>query len=209
MVQPRCVLIDSGDHQDFLPRLVGSDVDAAPVVDSQGRYLGIVSRTSLDHGGASSNDSAELIDVTPSPVHRNVRLDVVLDVLTTTTQTWATVIDDDRRVVGTIALSDIVRNYRRTTQAYLRRLTQMGGATGVVELTVAENSPIVGLRLRAPLIPRGALITSIERGRDVIRPSGDTVVQAHDRLTALGASADLDELARLSTPPVRDTGDPG
>jgi H+/Cl- antiporter ClcA len=209
MVQPRCVLIDSGDHQDFLPRLVGSDVDAAPVVDSQGRYLGIVSRTSLGHGGASSNDSAELIDVTPSPVHRNVRLDVVLDVLTTTTQTWATVIDDDRRVVGTIALSDIVRNYRRTTQAYLRRLTQMGGATGVVELTVAENSPIVGLRLRAPLIPRGALITSIERGRDVIRPSGDTVVQAHDRLTALGASADLDELARLSTPPVRDTGDPG
>jgi Trk K+ transport system NAD-binding subunit len=154
----------------------------------------------LGNGDATSSESTDPIDVTPSPVHRDVRLDVVLDILTTGSQTWATVIDDDRRVVGTIALSDIVRNYRRTTQAYLRRLTQMGGATGVVELMVAEVSPLVGLRLRASLVPRGALITSIERGRNVIRPSGDTIVHAHDRLSALGASSDLDRLAELSAP---------
>ena len=57
------------------------------------------------------------IDVTSAPVHRDVCLDVVLDALTTTPQMWATIIDDDRRVVGTIALSDIVRSYRRTTLA--------------------------------------------------------------------------------------------
>lgn len=198
MVSPRCVLVDSVDRRDFARRLRDSEVEAAPVVDLEGRYLGVVSLDSLRQDDAASHESAIPIDVTPSPVHQDVRLDVVLDILTSASQTWATVIDDSRRVVGTVALSDIVRNYRRTTQAYLHRLTQMGGATGVVEIVVAEDSPIVGLLLRAPLIPRGALITSIERGRNVIRPSGDTVIQAHDRLTALGGSTDLDRLAEMA-----------
>jgi trk system potassium uptake protein TrkA len=74
----------------------------------------------------------------------------------------------------------------------------MGGSTGVIEVVVADDSPIVGVPVRSALIPRGALITSVERGVDVIRPSGDTVLQARDRLTALGASGDLDQLARVS-----------
>jgi trk system potassium uptake protein TrkA len=108
------------------------------------------------------------------------------------------VIDDHRRVVGTISLSDIVRNYRRTTQSYLRRLTALGGPTGIVDVVIADDSPLVGLRVRSPLIPRGILITSIERGGDVIPPSGDTMLHSRDRLTALGASDDLHRLAKIS-----------
>jgi predicted transcriptional regulator len=201
MVSPRCVLVEPANAAIFAQRLKESGVIAAPVVDADGNYLGVVSLSSLQHGEDNSSEMGVdvSIDVTPAPVHQDTRLDVVLDILTTTPQTWATVIDDDRRVVGTIALSDIVRNYRRTTQTYLRRLSAAGGATGVVETVVADDSPIVGLPVRSPLVPRGALITSIERGSEVIRPSGDTVFQSHDRLTALGASGDLDRLVRVST----------
>jgi H+/Cl- antiporter ClcA/CBS-domain-containing membrane protein len=199
MAPARCVLVEPADTETFIRLLDESGVAAAPLVDSEGRYLGVLTTESLRQRLRTSGGSDVLVDVTSAPVYQDVHLDVVLELLTSTPQTWATVIDDDRRVIGTIALSDIVRNYRRTTRSYLRRLTEMGGATGVIEVVVAADSPIVGVPVRSPLIPRGALITSVERGVDVIRPSGDTVLQAHDHLTALGASGDLDQLARVST----------
>jgi Trk K+ transport system NAD-binding subunit len=128
-----------------------------------------------------------------------VHLDVVLDILTSTPQTWATVINAQRRVVGTVALSDIVQNYQRTARNYLRQLSEKGGATGLVEVVLADDSTYVGVPLRSSSIPRGVLITSIERGRDVIRPNGNTVLRARDRVTALGASQGLKQLARSST----------
>ena len=139
------------------------------------------------------------VDVTVAPVYMDVHLDVVLDILTSTPQTWATVIDAQRRVVGTVALSDIVQNYQRTARNYLRQLSEKGGATGLVEVVIADDSTYVGVPLRSSSIPRGVLITSIERGRDVIRPNGDTVLRARDRVTALGASQGLQQLARSST----------
>jgi Trk K+ transport system NAD-binding subunit len=42
------------------------------------------------------------------------------------------------------------------------------------------------------------LITAIERGRDVIRPTGETIFQAGDRLMVLGGSDDLDLLGQLA-----------
>jgi H+/Cl- antiporter ClcA/CBS domain-containing protein len=200
MAPARCVLKEPGTRDTFIRLLEESGISAAPVVDDEGRYLGVVTLESLRHRSAAGGLENEVpLDVTSAPIHGGVRLDVALDVLTTTPQTWATVIDDERHVVGTIALSDIVRNYRRTTRTYLRRLSEMGGATGVVDLTIEDHSPIVGAAIRSALVPRGAVITSIERGNDIIRPSGDTVLQARDRLTALGSTVALDSLVRIAT----------
>ena len=107
-------------------------------------------------GGAEAPSVEGLVDATFAPIHESVHLDVVLDTLTSTPQTWAAVIDDERRVVGTIAVTDIVRNYR-------------------------------------------VLITAIERGRDVIRPTGETVIKSGDRLMVLGGSEDLDVLGQLAS----------
>jgi Mg/Co/Ni transporter MgtE len=192
MAPARCVLKEPGNRETFVSLLEESGLSAAPVVDNEGRYAGVVTLDSL------LLDSEAPVDATSAPLHEGVRLDVALDVLTTTPQTWATVIDDERHVVGTIALSDIVRNYRRTTRTYLRRLSEMGGSTGVVDVTVEERSPIIGAAIRSALVPRGAVITSVERGNNIIRPSGDTVLQARDRLTALGSTAALDALVRVA-----------
>ncbi len=179
-----------------------SGVAEAPIVDADGRYLGVVSRAALERRGPSKESPTGVpVDLTPSPVYQDVRLNVVLDVLTSLPQTWATVVDPDLRVVGTIALSDIVRNYRRTTQTYLRRLAETAGTTGLAELVIAANSRLVGHSLRSASIPRGALITTIERGTEVIRPTGDTVFHAGDRLTVLGAENEIDQLTRVSNSP--------
>ncbi len=196
MMLPRCVLREPLDRDAVITEFEHHQVEAAPLVDREGHYLGVVTLASLlPHGIEPAGDVP--IDSTSAPIYEQTRLDVALDVLTSTPQTWATVIDEDRRVLGTISLSDIVRNYQRTARTYLRRLGEIGGDTGLVDVTVADDSPIVGRALRHSLIPRGVLITSIERGNEVIRPSGDTVIRARDRVTALGASDDLEQLARV------------
>ena len=201
MAPPRCVLTGPGDGVTFQVRMEAANVAAAPVVDSQGRYVGVVSLETLRTHTDDSHDLDldDLVDPTYAPIVDSVHLDVVLETLTSTPQTWAAVIDDGRRVVGTIAISDIVRNYRRTMQANLRRVSEMSGFTGISEITVATDSPLVDATLRSSAIPRGVLITAIERGRDVIRPTGETIIDSGDRLMVLGGVDDVDALGRLAS----------
>jgi H+/Cl- antiporter ClcA/CBS domain-containing protein len=201
MAPSRCVLLEPGESAAFLAQMEEGEVSAAPLVDPQGRYVGVVTTEALRKGNADNSvlDIEDLVEPIFAPIHESVHLDVVLDTLTSTPQTWAAVIDDERQVVGTIAISDIVRNYRRTMQANLRRVAELGGSTGISEITVTSNSPLVDVALRSTLIPRGALITAIERGRDVIRPTGATVINTGDRLMVLGGSEDLDLLGRLAS----------
>ena len=201
MAPARCILQAPADIDSFLELLDESDVSGAPLVDAEGHYVGVISRDTLLREAHNENapDAEGLIDSTFAPIHESVHLNVVLETLTSTPQTWAAVVNDDRQVVGTIAISDIVRNYRRTMQANLRRISEAAGSTGFHEIVVADNSPLVNLPLRSTSVPRGALITAVERGLDVIRPTGDTVIKSGDRLMALGGSNDLDELSKLAS----------
>jgi hypothetical protein len=200
MVPARCVLTSDDDPRTFADRMEQSGVNAAPFVDEEGRYVGVVTRVAATASSKSAKETAEApIDTTFAPIHRSIHLDVVLETLTSTPQTWAAVIDDDRHVVGTVAISDIVLNYRRTMQANLRRLTELGDVTGTSEVVVASRAAIDEVALRDAGIPRGLLITAIERGRDVIRPNGSTIIRAGDRLMALGATPDLNVLSRLAS----------
>jgi trk system potassium uptake protein TrkA len=81
----------------------------------------------------------------------------------------------------------------------LRHVSELGGSTGILEIVIEHESPLVDLPLRSTSIPRGVLITAIERGRDVIRPTGETVIKSGDRLMVLGGSDDLGVLARLAS----------
>jgi trk system potassium uptake protein TrkA len=84
-------------------------------------------------------------------------------------------------------------------QANLRSVSELGGFTGILEIVVEHESPLVDLPLRSTSIPRGVLITAIERGRDVIRPTGETVIKSGDRLMVLGGPEDLDVLGQLAS----------
>ncbi len=201
MAVPRCVVPSSAGVATARHLLEQSGVKAAPVLDEDGRYAGAVTLEAL-RGAADQTDSAGvsgLVDTSFLPIQQGVHLDVVLDTLTATPQTWMAVVDDERRVIGTIATSDLVGSYRRGLQSSLRRVSEISDSAGMLDVVVADDSPIVGRTLREPVIPKGVLITAIERGRDVVRPTGDTVVHGGDRLMVLGTSADLSRLERLAT----------
>ncbi|MFZ0170930.1 MAG: chloride channel protein [Acidimicrobiales bacterium] len=205
MAAPRCVVSESLDLATAQSRLEASGVEAAPFVDAEERYVGIVTLAALRRASAQPDEPAlaTLVDTSFLPIHQAVHLDVVLDTLTSTPQAWVAVVDDERRVIGTIATSDLIASYRRSLQASLRRVSEVSGPSGTLDVVVAESSPIVGASLRAAAIPQGVLVTAIERGREVIRPTGDTVICAGDRLMVLGGSDDLTRLKLLASAKLR------
>jgi hypothetical protein len=176
-----------------------SGVDAAPLVDVHGRYVGAVALERLRDASREPEapSVASLVDSDFLPIRGSEHLDVVLDALTSTPQTWAAVVDDERHVIGTIAISDLVPSYRRSLQANLRRVSEVTGPTGSLDVVVTKASPLVGASLQAAGLPRGVLVTAIERGRELIRPTGSTLIRAGDRLMVLGAPDDLDRLEQL------------
>jgi H+/Cl- antiporter ClcA/K+/H+ antiporter YhaU regulatory subunit KhtT len=200
MALPRCVVPSSADVATALSMLEADGVEGSPFVDEEGRYVGVVTLDALRRASEEPDPPAlaSLVDTSFLPIHQDVHLDVVLDTLTSTPQTWVAVVDDERRVIGTIATSDLIASYRRSLQASLRRVSEVSESSGMLDVVVSENSPIVGASLRAAAIPKGVLITAIERGREVIRPTGDTVMCSGDRLMALGTSEDLTRLQQLA-----------
>lgn len=198
MALPRCVVGDSMDLRAAAERMTTSGVRGAPCVDAEGRYVGAVTLDALREAASApmAAELAQLVDTSVLPIRGQQHLDVVLDVLTSAPQTWVPVIDDDRRVAGTISISDVVRGYERALEARLRTAADITGAAGAAEIVVADRAAIDGTALRAAGLPRGVLITAIARGNEVISPVGDTVIRAGDRLMALGSAADLDGLGK-------------
>ncbi|MHB1208780.1 MAG: chloride channel protein [Acidimicrobiales bacterium] len=201
MVPVRCLLDDSMAPARAISAMLANNVTAAPIVDPDAKYIGVATYEALREKSESNETSniAGSIDPSFAPLHTSVRLNVVLEILTATPQTWAPVIDDQRHVVGTIAISDIVRGYRRGLQATLREATALNGDQESLYVEVSENSTMDGKQLRGAGLPRGLLITLIERKLEIIQPTGDVVIQPRDRLTALGSREDLRKLNELAS----------
>jgi trk system potassium uptake protein len=67
----------------------------------------------------------------------------------------------------------------------VRLLQFQGGDTRLVEVTLAEGSPVVGLTIGACGLPRGASVVAIVRDGRVLVPSGDTVLSSGDEVLLL------------------------
>lgn len=75
-------------------------------------------------------------------------------------------------------------------------LTLRKGKIALVELTVADGSPIAGKMVRDLDIPHGSLLVGIARGDEIVVPVGDTVLMPGDEVIALTTTENEDELAR-------------
>ncbi|MGH9069959.1 MAG: potassium channel family protein [Acidimicrobiales bacterium] len=67
----------------------------------------------------------------------------------------------------------------------VRLLTLEGGGAGLVEVTLAEDSPAAGATIRGLALPRDATIVAVIRENHVVVPRGDTVLQPGDEVLAL------------------------
>ena len=82
----------------------------------------------------------------------------------------------------------------------LVRLLQLEkGRARLVEVTLAEDSPIIGPSIRELNVPRDSTFVAVLREEHVVVPRGDTVFQAGDEVIALVTPDSEDEIRRLLT----------
>jgi trk system potassium uptake protein TrkA len=82
----------------------------------------------------------------------------------------------------------------------LVRLLQLEkGRARLVEVTLAEDSPVIGPSIKELNVPRDSTFVAVVREDHVVVPRGDTVFQAGDEVIALVTPDSEDEIRRMLT----------
>ncbi len=200
MAKPKLVITAQCDVDSVRCALLDAGLSGAPVVDQAGRLEGTIARSRIETSGDGQHGVGDLVDAGAPTVSDSSRLNVALESLTAAPQSWVPVLDDERRVVGTLSVSDVVRAYRQELVTSAEGMNDLGAMTGAAQVTVTAASPVAGKRLRQAGLPAGLLITSISRGDKVFFPTGDAILTIGDRLTVIGQGFDLTRIG--ATTPV-------
>jgi trk system potassium uptake protein TrkA len=81
----------------------------------------------------------------------------------------------------------------------VRILQFEGGNVRLVEVTLAEDAPVVDKAIRDLDIPRDATIVAVVRGEHVVMPRGDTVFESGDEVLAMVTSDSEDDVRQILT----------
>lgn len=184
-----------------------------PVLDANGDLLGVVTLQDLERAasgpsalGLTAGDIATqslLVAYPDEPLWAALKRMGVRDIgrLPVVSR------ENPKHLVGLIRRADIIKAYntaiirRMELQERTERL-RLGKLTGAdfLELEVSPESAVVGKALRDLNLPQDCVLVSVRRGRKLIIPHGDTVLQAGDKLTALVAEGCRGEFCALVAP---------
>jgi CBS domain-containing protein len=189
MSVPRVVLRNDVTVLESMDRCSRAGVTGAPVVDVEGRFEGTVTVGALSAASNTHESVGSLADAGAPTIALDSRLSSALESISSAHVSWVPVLDDDRHVVATLSISDLVQAYRSELLAAAERVSALGSSAGAFELTVTGDSGLVGQPLRSAGLPEGTLVTSIARNGQVLAPTGDVVLERGDCLSMLGQDA--------------------
>jgi trk system potassium uptake protein TrkA len=86
-----------------------------------------------------------------------------------------------------------------TVGRLVRILQFEGGNVRLVEVTLADDSPVIDKAIRDVEVPRDATIVAVIRAEHVVMPRGDTVFEARDEVLALVTPDSEDAMRRILT----------
>jgi CBS domain-containing protein len=184
MRPPRLVLDDETPARDALDRLVALGAGGAPVRDERGRFRGSVEIDELAAADPGTPVRA-LIDPLAPTVPVDASLDAVVELLTVDHAARVNVLDASFRVVGIVAVSDLLRAYRTFLEHSLRRLGSTFRGATLIEDRIAEGSAADGIAVSDGRWPNGTNVIAIQRGEQLIFPERATVVIGGDVLSVL------------------------
>ena len=198
MAAPRLILRSDTTNTRAKTALEHANLHGAPVVDDAKRFMGTVTRATLVSSDGNANGLSDVVDAGAPVVSASSRLDVALESLTEAPLSWVPVLDDNRRVIGTLSVSDIVRAYRQELAESAERVSGLGASEGISLVTIRYDSPLSHTTVRQAGLPKGILITSVTRGDRVFVPNGDTELTEGDQLAVLGRMDDVESLNHVS-----------
>jgi Trk K+ transport system NAD-binding subunit len=123
-------------------------------------------------------------------------LDFALDVMVSAGAGWVPVIDAGR-VVGIVAMNEVMGGYQRALRRSLRLLADGTGSSVLVEAPVGEASPFAAATVATAPWPQGCFALSIDRHSQLIAPRPEIEFQVGDLVVAVVPAAAEAELRRL------------
>jgi CIC family chloride channel protein len=186
-----------------------------PVLDGEGELCGVVTLRDLEEalhrGEVDDLKVADIATTSPVTAYPDEPLWVALKRLGVRDVGRLPVIDREnpRKLLGVLRRRDVIRAYNlgimRRLDAQQRaerlRLGRLGG-TRFVEMMIGEESPVVGRKLLEVDLPQECTVVSLQRGREVIIPHGETVITAGDKVIAFADDECAAELrAAFEGPP--------
>jgi len=92
-------------------------------------------------------------------------------------------------------VSSILRHIRH---GRVRQVYSIGDAEAeVIEAQVMSSSPIAGKLIRDVNVPEGAIIAAVQKGSQIIRPTGDTRIEDKDVVVIFSLARNIDDVERL------------
>lgn len=182
-----------------------------PIIDGDGRFLGIISLTDLNKAIQSDTSGDTPVSRFGSPASRVIRvtpdqtMEVALSLMARHNLGRLPVVspDDEHHLLGLIRREEIISAYEQAImqRAVLQNRVERMGLRNIdgmefVEVTIQPGDPIIGQSLRqvAVRLPEHCVLISIRRDGRVTVPHGDTVFKAGDIITAY---TDADEASQL------------
>jgi CIC family chloride channel protein len=199
-----------GAHMDELVKRFQTDRrHAYPVVDDAGNLFGIVSLQDVDRAlsqeGGAKLTAGEIATTSLVTAQPDEPMWVALKRMGPRDLSSLPVVDptSPQKLLGIIRRRDIVRAYnlgimrRQEIQHRMDRM-RLGRVTGAefLEFEIAPGSPALDKALQEIALPHDCVIVSIQRGRRVLIPHGDTLLQVGDKITAFVEIEDEEALRR-------------
>ncbi|HEX6302415.1 MAG TPA: chloride channel protein [Acidimicrobiia bacterium] len=167
-----------------------------PVVDAD-ELVGIVTITDINRAEGSAQETSVSQVMTPRPVtvEPDTPVSRALERMAALGVGRLPVVakDDPRRLIGIFRREEAVHAYHQaltsTTDHHLQRqrlIQRTHPDAGYYDFRVPLGSIADGRKVREVTWPEGSTLVSIRRGREVLVPSGDSLLLAGDVVTAFG-----------------------
>jgi H+/Cl- antiporter ClcA len=193
MTRPRLVVPADTPVDEARRLLAASQLPGAPVVASDDEFVGVLV---VDGSQPEENVTAQAAaDPTYPTVPSGEGLDFALDAIVSADAGWVPVLDGSR-VVGIIAMKEIISGYQLALRRSLRLLADVTGSSVLVEAPVGEASAFAGTTVATAPWPRGSVALSIDRRSQLIAPRPETELLTGDVVMAVVAAASEGELRR-------------
>jgi CBS domain-containing protein len=173
-----------------------------PVIDG-GRLVGILTLSDIARADSGDDTVADVMTQRPATVVPSALVSTALERMAVLGVGRLPVVaeDDPERLVGVFRREEAVRAYHEALTAntdielHRARLAQRTDpGAGFYEFRIPPGSMADGRSIREVAWPEGSTLVSIRRGRQVEVPTGDTVLESGDVVTAFGTMASKDRM---------------
>lgn len=166
-----------------------------PVVDGEGQLVGIVTITDLSRGGDADRTAGDVMTPRPATVTPSTPVSRALERMAALGVGRFPVVDenDPQKLIGMFRREEAVRAYHEAlgsrTDAELQRdrlAQRTAPGAGYYDFRIPAGSVADGRMLREVAWPEGSTLVSVRRDREVLVPTGSTVLMPGDVVTAFG-----------------------